>query len=61
MGAESDGYGRLSNLFFGQILGYMMIWGKNLIEAFVIFLKDVCSGYAIQNSITKVVELSESD
>ena len=34
---------------------------KNLIEAFVIFLNDVCPRYAIQNSITKVVELSESD
>ena len=42
-------------------LVYLMIWEKNLIEAFVIFVKDVCSGYAIQNSITKVVELSESD
>ena len=61
LGAGSDGYGRLANLFFGHILGYMMIWEKDFIEAFVIFVKDVCSGYAIQNSITKVVELSESD
>ena len=30
-------------------------------QRLIIFLKDVCSRYAIQNSITKVVELLESD
>ena len=41
----------------------MFRWENNRIldRRLIIFLKDVCSRYAIQNSITKVVELLESD
>ena len=40
LGAGYDGYGRLANLFFGHILGYMMIWGKRFDWSF----RDICEG-----------------